>query len=377
MKGRPSGDSLELFYDFKFPPKESPMKTYYVGMDVHRASIVMVVLNGAGKVVMQAVIETGAERVRSFLKQLRGKVCVTFEEGTQANWLHEIVRPLVTEVVVCDPRHNKLLQSGNKSDRVDAEKLAELLRNGSLKAVYHGDNGVRTLKELVRTYDCLVSDTTRVMNRLKAIYRGRAIGCAGHEIYRQERRAQWLEKLTERGAKQRASFLYQQLGALKPLRQEAKRLMVQEARRQRAYPWLLSVPQFGAVSVAQLLAIVNTPHRFRSKRQFWTYIGLAVVTRTTADHEVVNGVLRRSQRPAATRGLNRNHNHLLKRVFKNAASGACHSGPFKPAYERRLAQGMVPSLARLTIARQLAAITLALWKRGEQFNPERMKQQAA
>ena len=287
------------------------------------------------------------------------------------------MRPLVTEVVVCDPRHNKLMQSGNKSDRVDAQKLAELLRLGSLKAVYHGDNGVRTLKELVRSYDCLVSDTTRVMNRLKAIYRGRAIGCAGHEIYRQDRRQQWLEKLTERGAKQRASFLYQQLGALKSLRHEAKLLMVKEARRQPAYPWLMSVPQFGSVSVAQLLAIVSTPHRFRSKRQFWTYIGLAVVTRTTADHEVVNGMLRRSKRPVATRGLNRNHNHLLKRVFKNAAQSACHSGPFKAAYDLRVAQGMAPSLARLTIARQLAAITLAIWKRGEQFNPERMKQQAA
>jgi transposase len=315
--------------------------------------------------------------VRGFLKQLRGQVYVTFEEGTQANWLHEVVRPLVTEVVVCDPRHNRLMQSGNKSDRVDAQKLAELLRLGSLKAVYHGDHGVRSLKELVRSYDCLVSDTTRVMNRLKAIYRGRAIGCAGHEIYRQDRRQQWLEKLTERGAKQRASFLYQQLGALKPLRHEAKLLMVKEARRQPAYPWLMSVPQFGSVSVAQLLAIVSTPHRFRSKRQFWTYIGLAVVTRTTADHEVVNGVLRRSKRPVSTRGLNRNHNHLLKRVFKNAAKGACHSGPFQAAYELRLTQGMVPSLARLTIARQLAAITLALWKRGEHFKPERMKQQAA
>ena len=315
--------------------------------------------------------------MRGILKQLRGKVYVTFEEGTQANWLHEVVRPLVTEVVVCDPRHNKLLQSGNKNDRVDAQKLAELLRNGALKAVYHGDNGVRALKELVRSYDCLVSDTTRVMNRLKAIYRGRAIGCADHDIYRQDRREQWLEKLTERGAKQRASFLYQQLAALKPLRHEAKRMMVEEARRQTAYPWLLSVPQFGSVSVAQLLAIVGTPHRFRSKRQFWTYIGLAVVTRTTADHEVVNGVLRRSQRPVSTRGLNRNHNHLLKRVFKNAAKGACHGGPFKAAYELRVTQGMVPSLARLTIARQLAAITLAMWKRGEQFNPERMKPQAA
>src|SRR5437762_6865521 len=194
------------------------MKTYYVGMDVHRASIVIVVMNGAGKIVMQSVIETGAERVRGYLKQLRGKVYVTFEEGTQANWLHEVVRPLVTEVEACDPRHNKLMQSGNKSDRVDAQRLAELLRLGSLKAVYHGANGVRELKELVRSYDCLASDTTRVMNRLKAIYRGRAIGCAGHDIYRQARRQQRLAKLAERAARQRARFLYQQLAALKLLR---------------------------------------------------------------------------------------------------------------------------------------------------------------
>ena len=353
------------------------MRTYYVGMDVHRASITIVVLNGAGKVVMYTVIETGAERVRDFLKQLRGKVHVTFEEGTQANWLHDVVRGLVTEVVVCDPRHNKLLQSGNKNDRVDAQKLAELLRNGSLRAVYHGDKGVRTLKELVRTYDSLVSDTTRVMNRLKAIYRGRAVGCGGHDIYGQDRREQWLEKLAERGAKQRAGFLYEQLAALKPLRHKAKREMVKEAQRQAAYGWLLSVPKLGSVSVAQLMAVVGTPYRFRSKRQFWTYVGLAVVTCSSADHEVVNGVMRRSTRPIATRGLNRNHNHLLKRVFKNAATSACHSGPFKAAYDLRVAQGMAPSLARLTIARQLAATTLAIWKRGERFSPERMKQPGA
>ena len=98
-----------------------------------------------------------------------------------------------------------------------------------------------------------------------------------------------------------------------------------------------------------------------------------MVTRSSADHEVVNGVLRRSQRPVSTRGLNRNHNHLLKRVFKNAATSACHSGPFKAGYDLRVARGMAPSLARLTIARQLAATTLAIWKRGEQFDPERKK----
>jgi transposase len=353
------------------------MKRYYVGMDVHLASIVIVVLNGAGRVVMETIVETGAERVRSFLQQLRGKVYATFEEGTQAHWLYGVVQPLVTEVVVCDPRQNKLLAVGNKGDRIDARKLAELLRNGSLRSVYHGDHGERTLKELVRNYDCLVRDTTRVMNRLKAIFRGRAIACGGHEIYRKDRQAQWLAKLKERGAKERASFLYAELQALKPLRHEAKRRMLQEARRQVAYKLLSSIPSLGAVSVAQLMAIVGTPHRFRSKRQFWTYVGLAVVTRTSAEYVLVNGMVRRSSRPLATRGLNRNHNHLLKRVFKNAATSACGREPFKAGYQGRVASGMDPSLARLTIARQLATITLTIWKRGERFAPERMKQQAA
>ena len=353
------------------------MRTYYVGMDVHRASITIVVLNGAGKVVERLTVETSAARVRGYLKQLKGKVFVTFEEGTQAQWLYDVVQALVTAVVVCDPRHNKLLKVGNKSDRIDAQKLAELLRNGSLKAVDHQDYGMRALKELVRNYDCLVSDTTRVMNRLKAMFRRQAIACGGHDVYRQDRAAEWWAKLTERGAQERAKYLYRQLAALKQLRHEAKLAMLREARRQAAYPGLMSVPRLGAVSVAHLLAVVGTPHRFRTKRQFWSYVGLAVVTRSTADMEVVEGVLRRSRRPVATRGLNRNHNHLLKRVFKNAATSACHSEPFRKSYELRLQQGMVPALARLTMARQLSALTLSLWKRGEKFQVERIKRQAA
>lgn len=353
------------------------MRTYYVGMDVHQASIVIVVLNGAGKVVMESIVETGIETVRSFMKQLRGRVYVTFEEGTQATWLYEVLRPLVAEVLVCNPRHNKLLLTGNKGDRMDARKLAELLRSGMLRAVYHGHQGMRTLKELVRNYECLTEDTTRVKNRLKAIFRARAIACPGHDIYRHDRRTSWLEKLSEPGAKVRAGFLYEQLAAMKRLRQEAKQAMLKEARRQPAYQWLLSIPLLGPISVAEIIAVVETPFRFRSKRQFWAYTGLAVVTRTSAEYLVVNGLVRRSSRPASTRGLNRNHNHLLKRIFKNAARGACGRGPFKAAYDRRVTQGMDPSLARLTVARKLAATTLTIWKRGEQFAPERMIQQVA
>src|SRR3989442_14268114 len=99
-----------------------------------------------------------------------------------------------------------------------------------------------TRQSEVRTNDCLVSDTTRVMNRLKAIYRGRALACGGHEIYRPDRRKEWLAKLCEPGAKQRAGFLYEQLAALKPLRHTANLAMVKEVGRQTAYLWLMSDP---------------------------------------------------------------------------------------------------------------------------------------
>ena len=90
---------------------------------------------------------------------------VTFEEGTSAVWLYDLIQPHVTEVVVCNPRQNALLKVGNKSDRIDARKLAELLRGNQLKSIYHGEHGVRTLKELVRSYLTISKDTARVMTR--------------------------------------------------------------------------------------------------------------------------------------------------------------------------------------------------------------------
>lgn len=193
-------------------------------------------------------------------------------------------------------------------------------------------------------------------------------------MYRQDRRDKWLQQLREPGLRRRAGVLYEQLAALAPLRQESKVAMIREARRQPAYRWLKSVPQLGPVSVSQLLAIVGTPHRFRSKRQFWQYVGLAVVTRSTADREVVGGKVRRRQpRSGSTRGLNRHHNHRLKRVFKMAATGACQQREFAAGYEHRVQRGMDPALAKLTVARQIAAITLCLWKNEVCFDDKKMK----
>jgi len=143
----------------------------YIGMDVHQASISAAVRDDAGKLVMECVIETKARTILEFIQGLRGSLCVTFEEGTSAAWLYDLVKPHVAQVVVCDPRKNALLKAGNKNDRVDARKLSELLRAGLLTPVYHGDSGVRTLRELSRSYLTVTKDLTRVMNRTKALYR--------------------------------------------------------------------------------------------------------------------------------------------------------------------------------------------------------------
>jgi transposase len=102
--------------------------TKYIGMDVHKESISIAVRNAAGKIVMECVIETKASMILQFIDGLRGNVQVTFEEGTSAAWLYDLVKPHVTKLVVCDPRKNASMREGNQNDKIDARRLAELLR---------------------------------------------------------------------------------------------------------------------------------------------------------------------------------------------------------------------------------------------------------
>jgi hypothetical protein len=134
-------------------------KLKHIGLDVHQASISVAVLDESGKLVMQSVIATRAAAILEFLNGLRGTLQVTFEEGTYSAWLYDLLVRRVSQVVVCNPRKNALLKKGNKSDRIDALKLAELLRGGMLSPVYHGENSTRTLQELARSYRTLTVDT--------------------------------------------------------------------------------------------------------------------------------------------------------------------------------------------------------------------------
>lgn len=350
----------------------------YIGMDVHQATISIAVRDAAGKITMECVVESKRESILDSIAGMRGSLHVAFEEGTMAAWLYDLLVTRVTQVVVCDSRKN-VTKKANKSDRIDARKLAELLRLNALTPVYHGEKSVEKLRELARSYVTLTQDCTRTMNRLKAIYRGRAIVCSGRKIYSPRDRQPWLNHLQEKGVQSRAARLYQQLDALQLLRREARKELLAESGIHPASARLRKIPSVGPIRAALLLAWMQTPYRFRTKRQLWSYSGLGLETHDSGEYRVKAGQLERKRKAPRVRGLNVNHNHALKDLFKGAATQASttRGGVLHQYYQGLVAKGMKPEMARLTLARKIAAIVLILWKKGEEFNAQLLNTQTS
>lgn len=343
----------------------------YIGMDVHMAITVIAVLDNTGKLVAEAKVETKATTILDFIKGQRGTLHVAFEEGNQAAWLYDLLRPLVAHVVVCDPRQLPA-QQGNKADKPDTKRIAELLRTNSLKPVYHGERSTREIKELVQSYSLLVKDSTRVKSRLKALFHARSINCSGSAVYNADQQKHWLDQLDCAAVKARASRLWEELDCLDGLIEKAEKDLASEARKHAALKIFRGIPGIGPIRAAAILAVAGTPHRFRTKRQFWAYIGLAVVTRASSEYVMVGGHIMRSKKKPLVRGLNNNYNRALKAVFKGAALTAAQ-GQWKSHYEALIQNGMDPSIAQVTLARKIAAITLAIWKKGERYNQSKVK----
>jgi len=151
-----------------------------------------------------------------------------------------------------------------------------------------------------------------------------------------------------------------------------------ESKKHKPWKLLREIRGIGPIRAALLIAIMQTPHRFRTKRQLWNYSGLGLETHDSAQYRVVEGQLQRSKKPVTLRGLNKDHNHDLKDIFKGAAMKASNAaGPLHDFYEALLAKGRKPTMARLTLARKIAAITLIVWKKEARFDAKYLKPQAA
>jgi len=344
----------------------------YIGLDVHDASCTMAVVGTSGIKLAVHVVETNAKLLTDLLKTIARPRYLIFEEGTHSAWLYETLAPHVDETVVTAKQKTR----GNKGDERDALQLAERLRTNAVETrVYKGLGRYGCLRELTRVHRMQVRDSVRVRNRISALFRSRGI-MAYAGVFKRSTREEGIAKLPAR-TQSSANLLLEELDSVESLRQEAEATMIAEASKHSAFKLLQSVPGIGPISAAYLMAIVVTPERFRTRAQFWSYAGMAIVMRSSSDWvRTSSGKWQRAE-VQQTRGLNPNHNAVLKSVFKGAATTVITRGraesPLRQHYDAMLENNIKPNLAKLTLARQIAAITLAVWKKERPFDAAQLK----
>jgi len=347
----------------------------YIGLDVHAASTTMAIVGPSGKRLGHEVLETTARALIERLKAVPGERYVCMEEGTQSSWLYELLSPHAADVVVVMRTE---ASRGPKNDEHDAYLLAEMLRTGQAKPrVFKEQGSFQRLRELARVYTMVMRDVVRVQNRIKALYRSRGVSATGKSVYSADHREAWIEKLPEM-ARTAASTLHTQYEVLEAVRRQAEKDLVHEAHQHPIARLLETCPGLGPIRVAQLLPVVVSPWRFRTKRQFWSYCGLGIVMRSSSDWlQRPDGGWQKAQLQQ-TRGLNRHHNKALKCIFKGAATTVVtqlREQPLHQDYDRIVAAGTKPNLAKLSLARKIAATALAMWKQQEVYAPSKHRSQ--
>lgn len=342
----------------------------YLGIDVHAAGSAICVLDAAGQKVEETTVATRHDALVGYLRRQKGRLHVCIEETEWSEWLTEILSPHVAKLVSVPGKW----EPGCKSDRIDAGRLAERLRTGQIKrVVYHNPHKYALLRELARSYRKLTGDVARSKNRLSSMFRRRGVACRKEDIYDWDARQELLDRLppSMRPSVESQGMV---LACLEHLKDEMEAKLIAESHRHPISRTLETAPGLGKIRVAQMIPIVVTPHRFPTKRHFWSYCGFGVVTRTSGDHvqspngEWVWGSVTR------TRGLNSHNNQPLKSIFKGAATTVTvhmKQHPLRDVYQRLLDNGTKPNLAKLTIARKIAALTLAMWKSKETYDPEK------
>jgi len=342
----------------------------YIGIDAHATSCTVAVIGPTGRKLSEHLVQTNAQALVDCIRTIPRPRHLCLEEGNLSAWLYEILRPHVDELVV---EALTVRSSGPKSDARDAVARAQDLRTGDIdKSVFKEPSRFALLRQLARSYDTLSRDVVRVQCRLKALYLSQGIHAHGQTVYNAAHRADWIQKLPA-SSQPSAMLLYAQLDAARELKRDAAKQLIAESHRYPISKLLETCPGFGPFRVALLLPVVVTPHRFRTARQFWSYSGLGIVMRSSSDW-TRNGDRWVRAQVNKTRGLNRCFNHTLKYVFKGAATTVITKYPDQPLrrhYDRMLTAGTKPNLAKLTVARKIAATVLVMWKHQEVYDPTR------
>jgi len=334
------------------------MSTHYIGADVDCKMVELAVERG-GRIVRRERVPTSVSSLREFLSSVPGRKHLALEEGPMAGWLYRNLRHDVDRLVVCDPRRNKLITGdGDKTDRVDAAKLAALLRGGYLREVYHSTDERRVaLKEAVTLYHDRVREAVRQGHKLRARCRLHGIRPPGRGVRRAMDWQEWLSRVKSKELAESLRILWIGFEASARQVRLARRQMQRLTRRHPIVPLWQRWPGVGPVRAVTLLAFLDTPWRFHSPKALWKYCGVGL-------QRTQSGTDRRGRPLAGKLKLVWQCNRRLKDAVMGAALSAVRQGNnrFAEDYQRLVQGGRSASNALHAEARKLLSALWGQWK---------------
>jgi transposase len=339
------------------------MVTSYIGADVD-SKMTELAVERNGKIVCRRRVETSIVVLKDFLSSVSGRKALTFEEGPMADWLYRNLKESVDELVVCDPRRNKLIASdGDKDDAIDAGKLAELYRGGYLRAVYHEQSMERVLlKQWVGLYHDRVKDAVRHVNKIRARCRMHGLRPPRGFLCNPKIQKQWLVELKDHGLRGQLEML---LPGLEAVRAQVRRARLEMSRRVKGDDiverWK-DLPGVGLIRAATLLAYLDTPWRFATAKKLWKYCGVGLIRATSGTDK--KGRPRKGKLQLAW-AVNRR----LKGAVMGAAVSAIEQGDnaFSDYHRRLEQQRLSASNARHAVARKMLTAMWGMWKNNSRF----------
>jgi transposase len=334
----------------------------YCAVDLHHSHTVFEAQTANGAVILRRDVATGCQAFIELARLVPGPKGLVIEEGPMADWAMRVFQPHMTEVIVCDPRRNRLIsQDGDKTDHIDPGKLIELYRLKALRPVHHPTRqSMMDLRGWVWTYHDQVRLVTAAKNKLKAAFRAAGLQYDEGNIYALKDREEWLRKLSRASLRDRVHELYGNLDELTVRRDRMYDRLARIASRHGTARRFLGIPGYGPVRALTFLVVVDTPYRFGSPQKLWKYAGLGLRRQQSGDPNRVQ------KRPP------QEYNRRLKEVAWGAMRTALNESvvnPFQRIYERLCKGGLRESLAALSVARKAIAVPWGMWKSDTDYNP--------
>ncbi len=338
-------------------------KIAYLGLDLHANNSTLGHMNEHGNFIGDIEFQTSEKNIVRALKSIRiKKKYLTIEEGNLTFWAAQIAGPLVTQVIVCDPRENALIyKSPYKKDKIDTKKLCRLLRLGELNHVYQPENDERAVfKASARHYIDLRDQVTRIKLKIKAMYRHWGIiNVFSDSVYNKSKRNHYLEQVKHLPIRNQLLRLYHLMDQSDEMRISALKSMKQLGRKYDEIREFKKIPGIGDIGAHLFDAIIQTPHRFAKKSRLWKYCRLSIIDRTS------------DGKPLGYQRIDPSGNGELKAVSYRAFVAAMKgNNEVKRFYLDSLQRTHSPKHARLNTQRKILATMYTIWKKGVAYRSE-------